>query len=67
MDLSSRPAHAKSSQGPSQDPWLDMVVCICYPSYMESINRRIIIQASPGTKRDLSSIVTQKGLKTWLK
>jgi hypothetical protein len=45
-----------------------MVVHTCHPSYQQSINRRIVDQASPGIKREtISKIIRQKGLGVWLK
>jgi hypothetical protein len=43
---------------PHLSQWMDPVMCACHPSYMGSINRRIIIQANPSIKQGLISKIT---------
>jgi hypothetical protein len=38
---------------------LGMVACACHPSYVGSINRRVVVQASPGKKGDPISEITR--------
>jgi hypothetical protein len=48
-DHSSRPHWAKKLvRSPSQPIKLGGVACICHPKHMGRINRRIIVQTSPG-------------------
>jgi hypothetical protein len=50
-DHNSRTAWVKkSSKRLHLNQRLDIMVCICDPSYVESINRRIMVKAGQGTK-----------------
>jgi hypothetical protein len=50
-DYSSRPACAKSSDGPiSTNEKLAVVACACSPSYSESLHRKISVQADLSIK-----------------
>jgi hypothetical protein len=62
-------AWAKSSQDPISTENAGVMAHACLPSYSErSINRKIVIQASPGKKQDIFSKLTKsKGLEFWLK
>jgi hypothetical protein len=46
-----------------------MMVYVCLPTYLESINKRIEIQAGMGknTRPNLKSNESKKWLRTWLK
>jgi hypothetical protein len=37
---------------PFLNQWMDLVACLCYPSYKGSMIKRIKAQAGPGTKQD---------------
>jgi hypothetical protein len=52
-ECSSRAALAKSSQDPfSVNEKLGVMVCTCHSSYVEGINRRIMVQGHPGINKD---------------
>jgi hypothetical protein len=54
-ELEFRASLGKSSEGPSQPikSWEWWCACVCHPSYIESINRRINIQTCLGINASL--------------
>jgi hypothetical protein len=47
-----RPAWSKIFGRPNLKEWLGTVVYACHPRYVGRMNRRIVIQINPITKRD---------------